>query len=375
MGKERESSPDALRRAVERAMRRGEPVEVVRRRLESLIEVAEPGSDHSFFGHRQLAEILIEEHPWKAALHLREVAKVCSDDDVVHALMGLCQALLGNFMSAVAAYRRALHVAPRNPWYHHNLGHLLDVALSKPQDAERHLRAAHRMEPLEHEITASLAHCLARLDELKEAQELMEEAVAAAPENEDHRSLLEWIEDGAPEQSGPRRGPTRDRVQRERRSSVPSPPSEPPTDRMDALKGRGRTDAELWESETGDEEVYLEDITPPGAKSARRRREEVRKDVERALQRGMMEAGFSPRQIERARLLWADFLDGCTPRIHKPESYAAAIEYAFIKVKRIPGLTQASVAKRYGIDRRTLTSRFAQIRDALALIPGDPRYA
>lgn len=334
MGKERQQRhPDGLRKAAEKAMRRGESVDVVRRHLEALIQVAEPGSEHAFFAHRQLAEILIEEHPWKAALHLRQVAKACSDDDVVHALMGLCQALLGNFMSAVAAYRRALNVAPRNPWYHHNLGHLLDVALSRPRDAERHLRAAHQMEPLEHEITASLAHCLARLDALAEARELMEEAVGAAPDNADHRSLLEWIEEGAPEQASPGHG--REHAHRERRV----PASEPPP-RAQPLKSADPRE----------------------------------RDVEKALERGMREAGFSQGQIDRAQMLWADFVDGCQPRIQKPESYAAAIEYAFIKVERIPGLTQASVAERYGIGRRTLTSKFAQIRDTLALVPGDPRY-
>src|SRR6185369_12273848 len=64
--------------------------------------------------------------------------------------------------------------------------------------ALRHLRLAHELESREDEITASLAHCLARLGQLAEARTLAAEAVRAAPGNRDHRALLEWVERGAP---------------------------------------------------------------------------------------------------------------------------------------------------------------------------------
>ena len=80
----------------------------------------------------------------------------------------------------------------------------------------------------------------------------------------------------------------------------------------------------------------------------------------------MRAAGFSAQQLDRARALWADFQDGRRLRVHKPESYAAAVEYAIACVQGMDGVTQTSVAKRYGIDRRTLASRYFQIRDALA---------
>ena len=172
---------DVLRTRAEDAIRRGKPTSEVRPLLERILAISSSASDDALFAHRHLAELLIEEHPWVAALHLRQVAVYVDDDDVVHALMGLCQALLGNFQSAVSAYRKALKLAPRNPWYHHNLGHLLDVALSRPEVAEEHLRLAHRMEPEEHEITASLAHCLGRLGTLDEARMLADDAVRAAP--------------------------------------------------------------------------------------------------------------------------------------------------------------------------------------------------
>ena len=321
---------ERLRRRAEAALRRPRPS---RREIESVLErivqVAPDDSDYAAFAHRHLAEMLIEEHPWRAALHLKHVARVAGDDDVVHALMGLCQALLGNFHSAVAAYRRALSIAPRNPWYHHNLGHLLDVALNDPRGAVEHLRSAHRMEPLEHEITASLAHCLARVDDLEEARLLADEAVRAAPRNKDHRALLAWIEQGAPGERGPRIGAHK----REQPAKT------------------------------------------TGARKKKRAGEPDGADVLRALERGMREAGFSPGQVERARALWTDFRDGRPVRSHKPEGYAAAVEYAIALVQGLHGVTQASIAKRYGVGNSTLRNRYAEIREALSLEPGDPRYA
>lgn len=119
--------------------------------LAELASVAEAGSDASLFAHRHLAELHLEDNPWKAALHLRRVLAYCAEDDILHALMGLCHALLGNYRVAVRSYREASNLAPQTPWYHHNLGHLMDVALDDPIGAERHLRRAYDLEP-EHEI-------------------------------------------------------------------------------------------------------------------------------------------------------------------------------------------------------------------------------
>ena len=100
--------------------------------LTQLASAADEGSDASLFAHRHLAELHLEDNPWKSALHLRRVLGYCADDDVVHALMGLCHALLGNYRVAVRSYREASTLAPQTPWYHHNLGHLMDVALDDP---------------------------------------------------------------------------------------------------------------------------------------------------------------------------------------------------------------------------------------------------
>ena len=97
-----------------------------------------------------------------------------------------------------SSYRRAIQLAARNPWYHHNLGHLLDVGLGDAKAALKHLQLAYELQPQEDEIGASLAHCFARLGRLDEAHKLAAEAIAHAPGNREHRVLIEWIEQGAP---------------------------------------------------------------------------------------------------------------------------------------------------------------------------------
>ncbi len=279
--------------------------------LTELASAAEEGSDASLFAHRHLAELYLEDNPWKAALHLRRVLGYCVDDDVVHALMGLCHALLGNYRVAVRSYRDASSLAPQTPWYHHNLGHLMDIALDDPAGAEPHLRRAYELEPEHDEIIGSLAHCVARLGDLDQALKLAEYAREKGPCNPDHRVLLEWIESGATDK-----------------------PAVPATVR--------------WPS--GDR-------------------------VAETLQLKMGEAGYSRVEIERATQLWSDMQAHCELRVTKPEVLAAALEYAIAVVEQRPGCTQAEVARRYGVGATSVSTRFAQIRNALALRPGDPRYA
>jgi Flp pilus assembly protein TadD len=279
--------------------------------LVQLASLAEEGSDASLFAHRHLAELHLEGNPWKAALHLRRVLCHCADDDILHALMGLCQALLGNYRVAVRSYRQASSLAPQTPWYHHNLGHLVDVALDDPAGAEGHLRRAFELEPEHDEIIGSLAHCVARLGDLDEARSLAALAQEKGPCNPDHRVLLEWIEGGA-------------------------------TDTPAAIATVRR---------------------PPGDL------------VAETVQLKMGEAGFSRAEIERATQLWSDMQAHCALRVTKPEVLAAALEYAIAVVEQRPGCTQAEIARRYGVAPNSVSARFAQIRNALALRPGDPRYA
>jgi len=239
----------------------------------------------------------------------------CGEDDILHALMGLCHALLGNYRVAVRSYREASTLAPQTPWYHHNLGHLMDVALDDPVGAERHLRRAYDLEPEHDEIIGSLAHCVARLGDLNQAQKLAALAQEKGPCNPDHRTLVEWIEGGATDMPGAA-------------AAAAAAVRRPPGDR-----------------------------------------------VAETVQLKMGEAGFSRAEIERATQLWSDMQAHCELRVTKPEVLAAALEYAIAVVEQRPGCTQAEVARRYGVAPTSVSARFAQIRNALALRPGDPRYA
>ncbi len=263
-GRSDERSAETLRRRAERAMDEGRGRRVVEPLLERILKLAPEGDPCRVFAHRHLAELRLEEDPWAAALHLRKVIGAKPHDDVAHSLMALAQALLGNYRAAVSSYRRALTLEPRNPWYHHNLGHLLDVALDDPSAALAHLEVAlAHADPPEHEITASVAHCLARVGRMGQAQELARQAAEAAPENREHRALLRWIEAGAP--------------------------ADVSVHGVKAETRRARTSPATDEVVVG----MLEDH--------------------------MRDAGFTAVQVEHARALWADYRDEREPRVKRPE--------------------------------------------------------
>src|SRR3954469_23898012 len=133
----------ALRQEIERALRRAfDPADVLPR-LARLARLAPAASDDAVFAHRQLAELLVERHPWRAAIYARRALQHRPGDDRAWAVLAFCQTLLGNFRSAVAAYKHAVACAPSNPWYAHNLGLLLDVAVGQPARALPWLRAAY----------------------------------------------------------------------------------------------------------------------------------------------------------------------------------------------------------------------------------------
>lgn len=331
MAEATETNVERLQRRAESALERRRLTEA-ETLLDRLVEAAEPGSLAALFAHRHLAELRLERHPWRAALHLRHIAQADPDDDVPHAMMGLCQALLGNYRASIAAYRRALRCAPKTPWYLHNLGHLLDVALDEPRAALEPLRTAWKLEPEHDEIVASLAHCLARLGEMNEAMELARVALELAPKNPDHRRLVGWIERGAP-----------------------------PKDDVGSFAGKRQA-----------EDAAAADDAP--APSNSRRVDAKTRAVRETFERQMRAAGFSTEQVARARALWRDFRTARSVRVGKPEVYAAAIEYAIAMVVRRRGSSQAKIAQRYGVATTSLSGRFQEIQLTLGLIPGDPRY-
>lgn len=319
-----ERSAETLRRRAERAMDEGRGRRVVEPILERILKLAPDGDPCRVFAHRHLAELHLEENPWGAALHLRKVIGANPHDDVSCSLMALAQALLGNYQTAVSYYRRALALEPRNPWYHHNLGHLLDVALDQPEAALPHLEIAlAHADPPEHEITASAAHCLARVGRLSDARELAEDATLAAPDSADHRALLAWIDAGAPADVA-----------------------------VHELKGELNRGARPSDTATAAEAAVL-----------------------KLLEEAMRAGGFSPDQIESAQTIWEDYACERGVGTKRAEVCAAAVHFAMLQVLDIRGITKAAIAERYGVSPKSVSTRFADIQSALELRQGDPRYA
>lgn len=304
-----------LRDKVERVLERSDAASasLALSMLERMLPLAPEGSDDALFAHRHLAELKLEREPWKAALHVRNCLQYDESDDALHAMMGLAQALLGNYRAAVAAYGRAARRAPNVGWYHHNLGHLLDVALDDPQKAEPHLRTAYRLASHHDEVVASLAHCLARLDHKEEALDVAKKALGLKPNKPAHQDLVAWIEGRAAEPQS-------------------------------------------------------------GKKSKRESTRERERDVADSFDVQMRMAGYGEGVLDAAHRLWADFARGRTLRVVKTSVYAAAVEYAIASVVGWPGASQASVARRYGVAATSVATRYAELRDTLGLVPLDPRY-
>jgi Flp pilus assembly protein TadD len=146
----------------------------------------------------------VEHDPWRAALFARRVLQFHEEDDGAWAVLGLAQSLLGNYRYAARAYERALAIAPENPWYAHNLGHLYDVALNRPHDALPLLAQATEAQTGEADIAASYAHALARCGKLVLAKKILKRAIRHGA-TADQMALWRWLDAGAPTtgESGP----------------------------------------------------------------------------------------------------------------------------------------------------------------------------
>jgi Flp pilus assembly protein TadD len=193
----RSEEVERIRRDVDQALRdRAEP-EAILPLLARLARAAAPESDAWIFAHRHLAELGVEHDPWRAALFARRVLAQRPDDDGAWAVLGLAQSLLGHYRYAARAYERALALAPENPWYAHNLGHLYDVALDRPADALPLLSRATFAETGEADIAASYAHALARCGKLSVAKRILKRAIRRGA-TADQMALSRWLDAGAP---------------------------------------------------------------------------------------------------------------------------------------------------------------------------------
>ena len=331
-----------LRRDVEGALRRALDPSDVLPLLHRLARTAAPGSDESVFAHRHLAELIAARHPWRAALYARRVTAERPDDDRAWAVLALCQTLLANYRFAAASYQRALSCAPKNPWYAHNLGHLLDAALERPQEALHWLRTAYAGAPNHPEIATSLAHALARAGKLVEAKKVLARAMKKAASSE-QQALWRWIEQGAPADK---------RAVRSKPIIVPLPGTEDV-----GVTTRAR------------------EAKPPRRATRDRARQQVTA-LHAALDRGLENLPLAPRQRARARALARDVVsrdifargaplpgeDGTL----RTQAVASAIAYAIVWLDDVP-LTQAEVAAPFRVSVARLRGRFAELRAKLGL--------
>jgi Flp pilus assembly protein TadD len=336
-----------LRQNVEYALRRALDPAAVLPMVHRLSRVAPEGTDESVFAQRLLAELLAEAHPWRAALHARRVLAVHPSDDGAWSMLALCYALLGHYRSAVAAYKHAIALSPGNLAYAHNLGHLVDVALGRPKEALCWLESAYEGTDARADVAVSYAHALGRAGRLEEAKRVTRRALRGDREMADvreHAALVQWLEQGAPEEQAllPRRPPAR----------IPS--------RVGAS-----VDARARASKTRRD---------AGHDSQRKLNA-----LEATLARGLVSLPLDANQRRRARDLARDpwvveALAADGGAVVTLPAMAAAIAYAVVYVCHVP-LTQGDVAACFRVSVQALRGRFKALRSHLDLTPGDARFA
>jgi len=366
-----ENESKRLRQDVEWALRSALDPGDVLPLLHRLTRTAAPGTDESVFAHRQLAELLVERHPWRAALHARRVLGWAPEDDRAWAVLGLCQTLLGNYKYASVAYFRALSASPKNPWYAHNLGHLIDVALGRAEDAVVWLETAYQGAMGNREIAASYAHALARAGKVAEAKRILSRAMRRGVSRE-QAALWKWLEAGAPpdQDAGSARLPFQ-------------PGGTPSLAGLSRLSRSASTSALDSSPDVNPGEVSGDRVAPPAnvereglprRRRARKGQGEAGAELDLALSRGLENLPLDARQRARARVLSRDpAVRRMAEEGHNLQALAAALAYAIVYVDHVP-LTQAEVAASFRVSGAGLRGRFGVLRSELHLAPGDAHY-
>lgn len=173
------------------AISRGLPKRDLLAMLKRLIATAAPGSPEQAFAKLELSELIVGDDPFRAARLARDVLEL-GPDPRAFGVLGIAHAMLGSFRAARRAYEQAVALEPEHPAYRHNLGHLLDVAFSRPREALRHLAIARRARPDEPAIVTSEAHALVRSGQGARAVELLVQALGWTPADAEER-VAEWV--------------------------------------------------------------------------------------------------------------------------------------------------------------------------------------
>ena len=173
------------------AISRGLPKRDLLAMLKRLIATAAPDSPEQAFAKLELSELIVGDDPFRAARLARDVLKL-GPDPRAFGVLGIAHAMLGSFRAARRAYEQAVALEPEHPAYRHNLGHLLDVAFSRPREALRHLAVARRARPDEPAIVTSEAHALSRSGHAARAVELLVQVLGWTPADAQER-VAEWV--------------------------------------------------------------------------------------------------------------------------------------------------------------------------------------
>ena len=180
-----------LQSDIEWALDRGLPHRDLVPMLERLRRHALPGSGAACFAATELAELVLQGNPWRAAVLCREVLQY-EETDRAWAVLGLGLMMLGHYRSSKRAFAKALALAPGCSSYAHNLGHLLDAALDRPREAIPWLEQAWLAHPYDAELAASYAHALVRVGREAEARQALDRAIGETPGAVD-ALLARWL--------------------------------------------------------------------------------------------------------------------------------------------------------------------------------------
>ncbi len=363
------ASARRLREQAERALAAGQGRKVLEPLFERLVAAAEPGSEGAVFAHRGLAELRVQEHPWRALLHLKHVLAAQPRDDVAHAMAGLAHAISGHYRSSVASYRKATQCAPENPWYQHNLGHLLDVALEQPARALSHLRAAHEtLGDEEPEVAASLASCLARRGprERAEAQLVVTRARGVHPRHEGLSQLARALGPISASPGAHANGPVDSTASRRGRTNAKARHIAP----VLPLRPRAAT---VLQAASADEPARSRtrssrppESEPAGAARATASGTDLPEAAVLATLRARL--GEQSKSFREACRVWREYaVSAAGPRRGRMPSadvLAAAVDYVVARHEARP-ITLASIAREYGVTPRAVALRSEEIERAL----------
>ncbi len=83
---------------------------------------------------------------------------------------------------------------------------------------------------------------------------------------------------------------------------------------------------------------------------------------------------YTAEQLANARALLVEFFERRHPRVNKPEVAAAAVEYTIARADFREGVTQADVARRYGVSVSSISRVYSDMVQSLGIVVFDERF-